>query len=97
MTDEKVQRRTRRRLWTGLIIMLALVGMGVLLVRSLTPRMEGMGPTGSMPMPENAPNDMQGMDMEGMDMGGMDMGGMDMSGDMGAMDANSQEQSPSNP
>jgi hypothetical protein len=92
MTDEKVQRRTRRRLWTGLIILLALVGMGVLLVRSLTPRMEGMGPTGSMPMPENAADDMQGMEM-----GGMDMGGMDMSGEMEGMDANSQEQTPTSP
>lgn len=64
-------------------IVLALAVTGLLLARSLSPRMEGMGPTGSMPMPENAPNDTQGMDMEGMDHSGMDM--------------NNQEQEATNP
>lgn len=60
-------------MWTGFIIVLALVGMSTALVRSLTPRMEGMGPTGSMPMPENDLDDMQRMDIGGMDHSGMNM------------------------
>lgn len=72
-------------------IILALVVVGLLLARSLTPRMEGMGPTGSMPMSEDASDNMQGMNMGGMDMSG-DMEGMDH-----RMNMNNQERTPTNP
>jgi hypothetical protein len=63
-------------------IVLALVVIGLLLARSLTSRMEGVGPTGSMPMSEDASDDMQVMDMEGMDH---------------RMNMNNQERTPTNP
>lgn len=79
---EKTGQKQKQRWVTVVAIVVALGVMGVLLTRSLTPRMEGMGPTGSMPMPENSSETMPGMDMsggmQGTDMPGMTMPGMDM-------------------
>jgi hypothetical protein len=85
---EKTNQRQRRRWLTFITVLVVLGIMGVLLARSLTPRMEGMGPTGSMPMPENSSETMPGMDMSG-GMQGMDMEGMDMSGGMNGMNMDS--------
>jgi uncharacterized protein involved in copper resistance len=75
-------KKQRQRWLTVVVVLIALAVLGVLLARSLTPRMEGMGPTGSMPMPENSLETMPGMDMSGgmQGMGGMDMPGMNMEG-----------------
>jgi hypothetical protein len=72
VTDKKSQRQ-RRRLLTFFAIVFALGVMGVLLARSITPRMFGMGPTGTLPgMDMNSSDNQQGSDtsseMQGMDM-----------------------------